>query len=268
MDSILQTADRALEILELLSRESMTASEIQKEMGLNKSTVHRLLITLRSRGFVERIEATGIYGIGLKLVEISSIRLNHIELKTEALPYLHQLANRLNQSVQLAILDEREAVFIEKVEKYQSFHMYCQIGKRIPLYCSGVGKSLLLDKEEKEVREMLSKVVFRRFTDNTHQTVEALLTDLEASRKLGYTKDCGEHEEDVHCVAMPVYDYRGKIVAAVSVTGFTEKVFDEEGQEARKALKTTCDNISGRLGYTGYEGSSSTTESQSQQPLQ
>ena len=249
MDSILQTVDRALEILELLAREGMTATDIQKKMDLNKSTVHRLMMTLLHRGFVERNEQSGIYQIGLKMVEISSIRLNHIELKTEASPYLHQLANKVNQSVQLAIIDEGEAVFIEKVEKYQSFHMYCQIGKRIPLYCSGVGKALLLDKDEKEVRAILGDTKFEAFTEHTYKDILPLLEDLKQSREKGYAKDNAEHEDNVYCVAMPIYDYRGKIVAAASVTGFSEKVYAEEGERARKALQITCDAISKRLGY-------------------
>ncbi len=249
MDSILQTADRALEILELLAVESMTATEIQKKMGLNKSTAHRLLMTLLHRGFIERNEQTGIYQIGIKMVEISSIRLNHIELKTEAVPYLHQLANKLNQSVQLAILDDNEAVFIEKVEKYQSFHMYCQIGKRIPLYCSGVGKALLLDKSDEEIRSLLEGVEFTSYTDKTFSNVDHLIEDIRASRNRGYSKDSAEHEDNVHCVAMPIYDYRGRVVAAASVTGFSEKLYDEEGENARKALKITCEAISNRLGY-------------------
>lgn len=249
MDSILQTADRALHILELLAREGMTATDVQNRLELNKSTVHRLMMTLLNRGFVERNDQTGIYQIGLKMVEISSIRLNHVELKTEALPYLHQLANKLNQSIQLAIYDEGEAVFIEKIEKYQSFHMYCQIGKRIPLYCSAVGKTLLMDRSDAEIREIMSDVVFEKFTEKTHTNVEELLEDVAIGRQEGYTKDSAEHEDNVHCVAMPIYDYRGKIVASASVTGFSEKVYAEEGERARKALKITCDAISRRLGY-------------------
>lgn len=249
MESILQTADRALEILEILAHEGMTATDIQNRMGLNKSTVHRLMMTLLKRGFVERNDQSGIYQIGLKMVEISSIRLNHIELKTEASPYLHQLANKVNQSVQLAIMDEGQAVFIEKVEKYQSFHMYCQIGKRIPLYCSGVGKALLLDKSDLEIREILKETAFEAFTDHTYTDMATLLEDLKLSRIKGYAKDSAEHEENVYCVAMPIYDYRGKIVAAASVTGFSEKVYAVEGEKARKALKITCDAISKRLGY-------------------
>jgi len=252
MDNILQTVDRALEILELLAREGMTATDIQHKMALNKSTVHRLMMTLLNRGFVERNDQTGIYQIGLKLVEISSIRLNHVELKTEALPYLHQLANKLNQSVQLAIYDEGEAVFIEKIEKYQSFHMFCQIGKRIPLYCSGVGKSLLLDKSDQEVRDILGETVFEAFTQDTLKSVDDLIEDLHSAKERGYTSDHAEHEDNVHCVAMPIYDYRSKIIAAASVTGFSEKVYKEEGETARKYLKITCDAISRRLGYNGH----------------
>lgn len=248
-ESTLQTADRALMVLELLAKEGLTATEIQKKLDLNKSTVHRLMMTLLNRGFVERNERTGIYQIGLKLVEISSIRLNQIELKTEALPYLHQLANRVQMSVQLAILDEKEAVFIEKVEKYQSFHMYCQIGKRIPLYCSAVGKSLLLEKTEYEIKALLGDEKFIKYTENTLETVEELISDIHESRQIGYTRDQAEHERDVYCMAMPIRDYRGEIVASASITGFSRDIYSEKGLELREALKTTCDDISVRLGY-------------------
>lgn len=250
-ESILQTADRALCILELLAKESLTATDIQKRMELNKSTAHRLLMTLWHRGFVEREEATGRYRIGLKMIEISSIRLNQVELKTEAVPYLHQLANKVNQSVQMAIYDDGEAVFIEKVEKYMSFHMYCQIGKRIPIYCSAVGKCLMLDRTDAEILTILSSRPFQRFTDNTMTAPAQVLADIDRARQEGFTRDMAEHEENVFCVAMPVYDYRAKIVAAVSITGFREDIFTAAGESARLELEQACAQISSRLGYLG-----------------
>lgn len=249
-DSILQTADRALLIIEMLAKEGLTATDIQNRLELNKSTVHRLMMTLLGRGFVERNEQTGIYQIGLKLVEISSIRLNHVELKTEALPYLHDLANKVGQSVQLAIYDEGEAVFIEKVEKYRSMHMYCQIGKRIPLYCSAVGKTLLLDKSKEEILGVLEGVDFTAFTKNTHTESLEVFEDIIEGRSVGYTKDMAEHEDGVYCISMPVYDYRSKIVAAVSITGFDESIYSDEGKPRRETLEATCLDISKRLGYT------------------
>lgn len=248
-DSILQTADRALALLELLSKEPLTAKDIGKHMGLNKSTVHRLLMTLLKRGYIERNETSGIYRIGLKIVELGSIRLNQIELKTEALPYMHQLANRVNQSVQLAIYDEGEAVFIEKVEKYMSYHMYCQIGKRIPIYCSAVGKVLIMDEEEDTIRQRLEEIPMVAFTKSTILDMEDLMEDIRRGIREGFMRDDAEHEEHVYCVAMPVRDYRGHIVAAVSITGFDRKVYTKEGEGIRRHLEEACSLISERLGY-------------------
>lgn len=248
-DSILQTADRALAVLELLARQSLTAKEIGQQLGLNKSTVHRLLMTLLNRGFIERNEQSGIYRIGLKIVELGSLRLNQIELKTEALPYMHQLANRVNQSVQLAIYDEGEAVFIEKVEKYMSYHMYCQIGKRIPIYCSAVGKVLIMDETEETIRQRLEGIPMVAFTSSTILEMDALIKDINRGIREGFMRDDAEHEENVYCVAMPVRDYRGAIVAAVSITGFDRRVYTKEGEGIRRHLEEACLAISARLGY-------------------
>ncbi len=250
-DSILQTADRALQILELLGQEAMTATEIQHKMNLNKSTIHRLMMTLLHRGFVERNEMTGIYQIGIKLVEMSSIRLNQIELKTEAYPYLRNMADKLGKSVQLAIMDGSEGVFIEKIEKYQSFHMYCQTGKRIPLYCSAVGKSLLMDWDNQDIIKLLSSVEMTPYTSNTKDNPREVLADIQQGRRQGFTIDNAEHELDVYCIAAPIVDYRGKIIAAASITGFDPKVFTQDGKTQQEEVIKTCRKISERLGYSG-----------------
>lgn len=250
-DNILQTAQRALVILELLGEEPMTASAIGKKMGLNKTTVHRLMMTLLSRGFVERNEETGIYQIGLKLIELSSIRLNKIELKTEADPYLRKLANRTNQSVQLAILDRGEAVYIAKVDRFTSIHMYSQIGKRIPVYCSAVGKALVMDMEEEEIRRMLEGQPFAAFTKTTPRNGREVAAEVAASRKRGYAIDNEEHEEGIFCIGAPIRDYRGQIVAAVSLAGFDRGVVDNPDHPLAAEVKKTAEEISRRMGYSG-----------------
>ena len=144
--AILQTVDRALQLLEIVAEhpEGVAAKELEECLELNKVTVHRLLATLENRGFIER---TGNgYTMGIKVVELSSMKLNNVELKTEATPYLRKLVGKLGLSVQMAILEGEEAIFIDKVESLTSFRMYSQIGKRIPLYSSGVGKALLLQE--------------------------------------------------------------------------------------------------------------------------
>lgn len=250
-DNILQTAERAMIILELLGEETLTATQIAQKMALNKTTVHRLMMTLLSRGFVERNEETGLYQIGLKLVELSSIRLNKIELKTEASPYMRQLANKVNQSVQLAIYDNNEAVYIDKIEKYSSIRLYSQIGKRIPIYCSAIGKALMLDKSDVELEAVLSAQNYHKFTPTTLESKSAVLAEIHKGQQTGYTVDNEEHELGIFCLAAPIYDYRGHIIAAISTAGFDSKTIKEVPNEVLLNLNETAIQISKRMGYNG-----------------
>lgn len=248
-DSILQTAERALMILELLAETPMTATMIQERMGLNKSTVHRLMMTLLSRDFVERNDLTGHYQIGLRMIEIGSIRLNSMELKTEAAPIMRQLAAKLNKVVRLAILDEGEAVYIEKAESIMTMRSYANIGKRCPIYCSAIGKSLLMGYDDEQIRELMSNIPLIKFTYNTHQSVQSLINEIQDARNLGITFDKEEHELGSFCVAAPIRDYRGEVVAAISISGYEEQVLMAEIDLVKAELLSTALQISQRMGY-------------------
>lgn len=248
-DSILQTAERALIILELLAERPMTATHIQQALDLNKSTVHRLMMTLLSRDFVERNDITGEYQLGLKLVELTSIRLNSIEIRTEATPYMKALATKLNKVVRLAILDEGEAVYIEKAESISSMRAYTHLGKRCPIYCSAIGKSLLMEKSDEAIRELMKDIKLEKFTSNTHESVDSLLNELHDSRKVGYTFDKEEHEIGSFCIAAPIRDYRGDVVAAISISGYEQDVLMKEIEMIENELLSTAGMIAYRLGY-------------------
>lgn len=246
----LQTVDRALQLLEILAEhpEGMQPKEFESILELNKITVHRLLATLENRGFVER--QGNNYKIGLKLVELSSMKLNNIELKTEAAPYLRKLVNLLGLPVQMAILEGNEAVFIEKIESISTFHMYSQIGKRIPLYASGVGKVLLSQKTDEKILSDLSKVTFQAFTHRTLTSPQSVLAEIQTARKQGYAIDNEEHEEGIFCIAAPIYDYRGQIIAAISVGGKEPEFIVDKKADHFTLIKETANEISKRLGYT------------------
>lgn len=249
--AILQTVDRALQLLEIVAEhpEGVVAKELEESLELNKVTVHRLLATLENRGFIERI-GNG-YTMGIKVVELSSMKLNNVELKTEATPYLRKLVRELGLPVQMAILEGQEAVFIDKVESLTSLRMYSQIGKRIPVYSSGVGKALLLRKTDEEILNLLSKVEFIQFTSKTLTSAEAVLEEIKRARITGYTVDNEEHEEGIICVAAPIYDYRGEIIAAISAGGREGVFMNDSGQESIQRIKNTALEISKRLGYKG-----------------
>jgi DNA-binding IclR family transcriptional regulator len=248
-DSKLQTVDRALIVLETLAEKPMTAVQIQNQLGLNKSTVHRLLMTLLSRGFVERNKSTGVYTIGLKLVEISSIRLNNIELKTEASPYLRRLTETLKQPSQLATYHNGEAIYIEKINNVHYMRMYSQIGRRIPVYCSAVGKALLIDKNDDEILKILSMIPMKEYTNKTLLTPEAVLEEIKIAKIKGFAIDNEEHEKGIFCIAVPIYDYRGQIIAAISTAGENKTFLFDDEADIIKQIKVIASKISHRMGY-------------------
>lgn len=250
--STLQTVERAFNILEILSEEAkgLTATAIEKKLQLNKSTVHRLLMTLLSKGFIEKRENTNAYIIGLKMVELSSIRLNSIELKkTEAVPYLRELSYKLNQPVQLAIYRDGDAVFIEKIEPINSIRVYSQIGKRIPVYCCSVGKAMLLQWSDDKIRDMLKDTSWISYTHTTLQDVDSVIKEVEEARQSGFAIDNEEHEEGIFCIAAPIYDYRGDIIAAISTAGTNKEFLVNRDASIIREVKETAANISARMGY-------------------
>jgi len=246
-----QTLDRALDIIELLAteREGIGVTEISSKIGLHKSTVHRLLNSLAERGYIEKDTKHSTYKIGLKFVEISSLYLNKLELKTEALPYMRKLAENVGQPVHLAILDGKEAVYIEKVEAVNSIRMYSQIGRRLPLYCSAIGKVLLAGLNENESQEIIKSLNFVKFTDKTIERDSDLIKEVKDARAKGWAVDNEEHEVGIRCVAAPVYDYSGKVIAAVSASGDCRVIAPERDEEISILVRETARNISMRMGY-------------------
>jgi IclR family transcriptional regulator, KDG regulon repressor len=247
----IQVIDRAFDIIELLSleKDGLGVTEIGNRIGLHKSTVHRILSAMAERGYIEKVPSTGLYKIGLKLIEISSVYLNNVELKTEARPYLWELTNKLNQPTHLAILDGIEAVYIDKVDVVTSIRLYSQIGRRIPVYCSALGKSLLSGLSDAELDEVISKCSFQKVTSNTILNKEELHRQVRQTRIRGWSLDDEEHDEGIRCIASPIYDYRGKVIAAVSLAGPSTVICNEKDEETGRMVREASLKISKRLGY-------------------
>jgi DNA-binding IclR family transcriptional regulator len=251
-DNSVQTLSRALDILETLalSPNSMGVTEIGQRLNLHKSTAHRLLNALAARGYVEKTEGRGSYRLGLKVVEIGSLRLNHIELKTEAAPFLRELTSTMEQSVHLGILSGTDVVYIDKVEPLSSIRMYSQIGKRVPIYCTALGKALFFDRTREEIIAFASGLRFEAFTPSTIRDAQGFAQDVAASAKRGWSLDDEEHEEGIRCMGAPIRDYRSTIIAAVSVTGSKASSGRERDRVLSQALMATAREISIRMGYS------------------
>lgn len=220
--SHVQVLDRSLDIIEQLSTSphGLSIAELSASTGLPKSTVHRILSSYVDRNYIERNSETSIYSIGYKFVELASMYLNKLQLKTEAAPVMHEIAVLFSAISYLGVLDNNEVMYLERAEQFNNLRLYAQIGKREPVNCTALGKVLLSALPEDECERIVCQMPLRQLTPNSITTPERLLREISDARKNGYATDYGEHTEGSSCVAVPIYDYTGTIIAAMSVSGY------------------------------------------------
>jgi DNA-binding IclR family transcriptional regulator len=247
-----QSLERAFDIIDLLAHEQhgLKLTDIANELDLHKSTVYRLISVLRSRGYVEKSEENNLYRLGLGFIELSSLYLNKIEMKTEAEPHLRELSRLVGQTVFFATIQDREVVYIDKFEQFNSLRRYSIIGQRRPLYCTALGKAMLLDKTDEEIRDLFRDATFKAMTPNTITNLADLVEELRLSRQRGWTRDNEEYEPNVQCIAAPVHDYRNNIIAAVSIA-WNGSANDVDIPWAAEHVHATGLHISRHLGYIG-----------------
>jgi DNA-binding IclR family transcriptional regulator len=251
MSNRVQTLDRALEILETLAEEgrSMGVTELGQRVGLNKSTVYRLLSTLAEWGYVEKSRKDNKYKLGLKIIDLGSLVLNSIELITEALPYLNELKKKSQQPVHLARLEDGQVVYMEKVDVITSIRMYSQIGRRVPAHSTALGKVMLAHMNVAEVEEIISTRGLWAVTPKTITDKQRFMEELRNVKAKGYALDDQENEMGIRCLAAPIIDYRCKVIAAVSTSGTLELFTYEKLEELKQHVMDTAHNISIRLGF-------------------
>jgi len=249
-----QVVDRSFDILEYLSltQGEQGPTQIAEAVGLNKSTVFRLLSTMQHRGYVEKNEARGTYRIGIKLVEVVSNHINNLELQTEARPFLNELQSTLGLIVHLGILDRHEVVYVEKMDVAPNLRRYAQIGLRVPAQCSSLGKCLLASLSGEELKLTMANCRFESYTKNTITDIERLREHLREVRLQGWAIDDGEYLVGYRCVGAPVYDYRGETIAAVSASGTMTQLTDERIPEVIKHVQRAASTISRQLCYFNF----------------
>ncbi len=233
-----------------MDRPEQGVTELSKSLGLHKATVHRLLFTLVEKGLVERDPANGKYRLGVKLFELGSVVASQMDLRRRGLPIMEELASRCGETVHLVILDQDEAIYIEKVENPRALIRYSQIGKRLPLHCTAVGKVLLSGLSDQEIARILETRGLPACTRNTIVSPARLREEIKAVRAKGHALDAEELEEGLRCVAVPVREFEGRIVAALSISGPAFRLSDPIFQESLiSMIKDAAGKISHQLGW-------------------
>ncbi len=215
-----QSIDRVLDLVEILSAApgGLSLSELAARSGLHASTAHRLVGALAARGYARKDAASGRYRLTLRLFEIGSRVANEAGLLTLSRPFLESLRARTDETVHLVARENGETVYLYKEGSGGEVRMGSSVGSRYPMYCTGVGKSILARLPDDEVARIWSASPVTRFTGATIVTLDALRAELARIRGCGYAVDREEHEQGVCCVAAAVLNFECQPVAAVSVS--------------------------------------------------
>ncbi|WP_246618475.1 IclR family transcriptional regulator [Streptomyces javensis] len=245
---------RALSIVMFLAEDGghprgPTLTDLAKGLGLSKSTVLRLLAPLRELRLVDQDAENGRYRLGPQNAFLGQVYLERLDFREAAAPHLHELVESIGETVHLVVFDPPEIVYIDKVESPQPVRMHSRIGSRQPAYCTAVGKAFLAHSSDALVDQVIARGMPPR-TPATITTAERLHAELTAVRERGYAIDDVENEEEIRCVAAPVFDHSGAVATAISVSGPASRVTRGRVTEIGELLLASTKTLSGRLAGT------------------
>ena len=193
-------------------------TQIADQIGINKSTVHRLLGTLEKRRFVQRDPATGAYQLGIRLFQMAYLTLEHNDLRRLATPFLRRLCEQYQENVDLSVLDDMEVVFVNHLEGPQRVKVASATGQRLPAFATASGRANLAYLPGEAVRGILARGM-PRYTQYTPLSQEAVLEDLRLIREQGFALSEQEYEDGINAVAAPILDANKLPFAAVAIVG-------------------------------------------------
>jgi len=228
---------------------SYTISGLARQLGLDRSTTYRLLLSLERCGLVEKHEKTGEYSLGMAAFEIGNTYLRQMDFIQTSKPIMAELAARVQETVHLAVLSGTEIVYVDKVDSPRALGIMSKIGQRGHLHNTALGKVLLAFLPEVELSRMMREIRLKSFTANTISSKTELMDELRKIRRKGYAFDFKESEPDVECIAAPIRDHLGNVIAALSISGPQKKInTPKENQFVSEVVKAAA-FISSKLGH-------------------
>lgn len=234
---------------------------IALQTQLPSSTVYRFLQSLMALGYVKQ-DNTQRYYLTFKIVELANMLRKQFNIINISSPYLKELSLKCKESASLVVESDMMALYIYSVEGPDStVKTFQRIGYKAPLHCTGVGKVLLSGMTEESLNEFIKKYGLPRYTDNTITNKNEFINEIRKVKELSYAYDNEECEIGARCVAAPIKDYTGKIVAAISVSGPTARMTDEKCNFILKEVLDTAKKISTELGYKNIGSTPNFTKS-------
>jgi len=250
-DYYIQSIKRAVKILNSFTpqEKELSITELSKRVNLHKSTIHRILVTLEDEGFVLKDQVSQKYRLGIKLFELGYLVQDQMEIRSYALSIMKELAKKTEESIDLNILSDGKRVSIEKIESPHDVRRIIQLGKSLPLYCGSSGKALLAFLSDEEIEKIIQKEKLIPFGPNTITDTTKLKINLKEIQKNGYAISFEERVLGSASIAAPILDYKGKVVASLSISGPTTRFTKKKVPILISLVKEAAKKISISLGY-------------------
>lgn len=243
---------RVFRIIEVMAegKGPMRLQDISSQLGLSASTVLRFLNALIGSRYVQQNPETLKYSLTMKFCHIGHLVSSQYSIRDVVRPFLVELAEQCQESSCLAIEQDNMVVYLDVVEGPGSILQTLQrIGKRAPLHTTGVGKNLLLNFDEDSITQLVEEKGLTALTKHTITTKNELLAELENIRSRGYAIDDEECESGVRCVAGPIRDYTGKVVASISVSGPISRMTFKKLDSIKDHVTKVSTELSLQLGF-------------------
>ena len=243
---------KVLSIFELLDRApgGLQLRQIAEQAKINKSTAYRFLAHLEKEGYLLR-DASGAYLLGPRLVRLGSGSTFQSTLVKIARPVLESLWKEFGETINLGVLDGKDLLYIDVIESQNTFRLVSPAGMRRPLYCTGLGKVILAFLTAKQREDLIAVIKFERFTPQTFVRPADFRAELQRIQRRGYALDNEEAVSGARCVAAPVFDHTGFVVAGISISGPTTRMSRNRITELGAIAKSASRTISQQLGFSG-----------------
>jgi DNA-binding IclR family transcriptional regulator len=249
MSESIRAVERALDVLQCFTRQTpeLTMSQISERIGINKSTVHRLLLTLERNRFVERDPATGMYRPGLRLLQMASLAQEQNSVRRIALPFLQSLCNEHRENVNLAVLDDTDVVYVDVIEGSQRVKLAAAPGQRLPAFCTASGKAILAFLPEDRLMRILEHGM-PQYTATTLTSFEKFFEAVDQIRTQGFAISEQEFEDGINAIAAPICN---QPIASISIAGPAYRLTRERMLELGPSLLATAGDIALEVEKTG-----------------
>ncbi|MCW2771053.1 MAG: IclR family transcriptional regulator [Aeromicrobium sp.] len=247
--SAVQSVDRAIAILEILAHDGESGvTEIAAQLDVHKSTAFRLIATLERRGLVEQNADRGKYRLGVGILRLAGATTARLDVVQEARPLARTLAAATGETVNIAVLSDGAALYLDQITGGSSLQSHNWVGQRIPLHATANGKVLLSGLDAAEISAAVGSRL-RSYTPTTVTTMKALLVDVESARHDGHAVAVDELERGLTAVAAPLRNAHGDVIASLSVSGPTFRFDEGRLAEAVRLVVETAREVSERLGW-------------------